>query len=69
MAESCVGEQPILYSLDLSEGSCSMTDACGSDGRMNWMCTGISSIDSLTASLTAGVGEDGFAPSFSTEIR
>jgi hypothetical protein len=69
MAESCVGDQNISYSLDLSQGSCSMTDECGTDGRVSFTCTGISNINSVTATLTTSVGDDGFAPSFITEIR
>ena len=70
MAESCVGDtDKVLYSLDLSEGSCSMADDCGTDGRMDWECTNVMSLDSLTATLTARVGNDGFAHSFITEIR
>ena len=69
MAESCVGDQNISYSLDLSQGSCSMADECGTDGRVSFTCTGISNINSVTATLTTSVGDDGFAPSFITEIR
>ena len=70
MAKSCIEEgDKVRYSLDLSEGSCSMADDCGTDGRMDWECTDIMSLDSLTATLTASVGNDGFAPSFITEIR